>query len=78
MSSLNGRKVTKLRLHQGTHVPGYGTVNTDSEPGVQKGGKLEYTMCDVGVLVSFTVGATVTEALIPLANVVMAALASKV
>lgn len=75
MSQLNGRKVTKLRIHQGTHVPGYGTVGTDTEPGIQKGGRLDYTICDVGVMVSFTVGQVVTEALVPFCNIIMAALA---
>jgi len=73
MSSLNGRKVTKLRLHQATHVPGYGQIGTDTTPGVQNGGLLEYALCELGIFVTFTIGKKLAaEALIPFANVVVA------
>lgn len=71
MSSLNGKKVETLRLHQTSQAKGFGAINSLLSSSDQIGAKkLEMTICDIGIYCKGRGPQGAYEFIIPIHNVV--------
>lgn len=65
------RKVSYARLHQGAHIPSAGELGTVFPPTTKALNKLDMSVNDSGLVLSFIYNREQHEVFVPLANVVI-------